>query len=107
MATSSYIQIVNEIKTVGIKALKDNLSHYLREVKQGILILVTDRGKVIAELKQPELENTINKENSIIKNWIQQGWLIPATKKKQECVASGLKLKKGTALKILEKDRAE
>lgn len=98
---------MKEIKTVGIKALKDNLSYYLRDVKAGILILVTDRGRVIAELKQPEPGNTVYSEYSMIKDWIQQGWLIPATKKKQGCVASGIKLKKGTGLKILAKDRAE
>ncbi len=31
VATGSYILVMREIKTVGIKALKDNLSSYLRE----------------------------------------------------------------------------
>jgi len=48
---------MREIKTIGIKVLKDNLSSYLRDVKAGALILVTDRGSVVAELKEPEIGN--------------------------------------------------
>jgi antitoxin (DNA-binding transcriptional repressor) of toxin-antitoxin stability system len=41
------------MKTVGIKVLKDNLSKYLRMVRGGETILVMDRDKVIAEIRQP------------------------------------------------------
>jgi prevent-host-death family protein len=37
------------VKSVGIKVLKDNLSKYLRMVKDGETILVTDRNEVIAK----------------------------------------------------------
>ena len=40
--------------TVGTKALKNNLSHYLRRVRAGEIVRVTDRGKVIAELRPVE-----------------------------------------------------
>lgn len=36
-----------------MKELKNRLSSYLREVREGEVVLVTDRGKVIAELRQP------------------------------------------------------
>lgn len=39
--------------TVGIRELKDRLSQYLRMVRRGEEILVTDRGQVVAELRQP------------------------------------------------------
>lgn len=39
--------------TVGIRELKNRLSQYLRMVRQGEEILVTDRGEVVAELRQP------------------------------------------------------
>lgn len=39
--------------TVGIRELKDRLSQYLRMVRRGEEILVTDRGEVVAELRQP------------------------------------------------------
>lgn len=38
----------------GIRDLKNNLSRYLRRVRKGERILVTDRGEVIAELRPPE-----------------------------------------------------
>ncbi|MEE8409668.1 MAG: type II toxin-antitoxin system prevent-host-death family antitoxin [Myxococcota bacterium] len=39
---------------VGTKELKNRLSHYLRLVRRGELIRVTDRGKVVAELRSVE-----------------------------------------------------
>jgi antitoxin (DNA-binding transcriptional repressor) of toxin-antitoxin stability system len=41
------------MKAVGIRELKDRLSEYLRLVRNGEEILVTDRGEVVAELRQP------------------------------------------------------
>jgi antitoxin (DNA-binding transcriptional repressor) of toxin-antitoxin stability system len=41
------------MKTVGIRELKDRLSEYLREVRAGESVLVTDRGEVIAEVSPP------------------------------------------------------
>ena len=98
---------MKEIKTVGIKALKDNLSSYLRDVKAGALILVTDRGSVVAELKEPEIGNTICKESSLIKDWIREGRLTPARKRKRRCTLSGIELEKGTAAHLLNQDRGE
>lgn len=36
-----------------MKELKNRLSSYLREVRDGEIVLVTDRGRVVAELRQP------------------------------------------------------
>ena len=41
------------MKAVGIKALKDNLSKYIRMVREGETILVTDRDEVVAEIHRP------------------------------------------------------
>jgi antitoxin (DNA-binding transcriptional repressor) of toxin-antitoxin stability system len=41
------------VKAVGVRELKNRLSEYLRLVKGGEEILVTDRGEVVAELRQP------------------------------------------------------
>lgn len=45
------------IHSVNIRALKDRLSAYLRDVRRGDIVLVTDRGQVIAELRQPTLHS--------------------------------------------------
>ena len=44
------------MKAVAIKELKNRLSAYLHEVKKGEVVLVTDRGKVVAELRRPRSE---------------------------------------------------
>jgi antitoxin (DNA-binding transcriptional repressor) of toxin-antitoxin stability system len=41
------------MKAVGVRELKNRLSEYLRWVKAGEDILVTERGEVIAELHAP------------------------------------------------------
>jgi prevent-host-death family protein len=39
---------------VGTKELKNRLSHYLRKVRDGEVVRVTDRGEVVAELRAAE-----------------------------------------------------
>jgi len=41
------------MKSVGIRELKNRLSEYIREVRSGEAVLVTDRGDVVAELVPP------------------------------------------------------
>jgi prevent-host-death family protein len=41
------------MKTVGVRDLKNKLSEYLRRVRLGEGVLVTDRGEVVAELLPP------------------------------------------------------
>ncbi len=41
------------MKTVGVRDLKNRLSEYLRQVRAGESVLVTDRGEVVAELSAP------------------------------------------------------
>lgn len=42
------------MKAVGIRELKNRLSEYVRLVRAGEEILVTDRGVVVAELRPPQ-----------------------------------------------------
>ena len=42
------------MKSVGVKVLKDNLSKYLRMVRDGEVVLVTDRDEVIAEIQSSQ-----------------------------------------------------
>ena len=41
------------MKTVGVRELKNRLSEYIRQVRSGEGLLVTDRGVVVAELTPP------------------------------------------------------
>ena len=38
------------MKSVGLRELKNKLSEYVREVRSGEIVMVTDRGEVVAEL---------------------------------------------------------
>src|SRR5262249_35469700 len=42
-----------DMKTVGLRELKNRLAEYVREVRAGEGVLVTDRGQVVAELVPP------------------------------------------------------
>jgi prevent-host-death family protein len=41
------------MRTVGLRELQNRLSEYVREVRSGESVLVTDRGEVVAELIPP------------------------------------------------------
>jgi prevent-host-death family protein len=44
------------METVGIRELKNHLSAYVRKAEAGDVVLVTDRGRVVAELVPPGWE---------------------------------------------------
>jgi len=46
------------MKTVGLRELKNRLAEYVREVRSGEGVLVTDRGEVVAELVPPGAATT-------------------------------------------------
>jgi antitoxin (DNA-binding transcriptional repressor) of toxin-antitoxin stability system len=41
------------MKAIGVRELKARLSGFLRDVQAGEIILITDRGRVVAELRAP------------------------------------------------------
>jgi antitoxin (DNA-binding transcriptional repressor) of toxin-antitoxin stability system len=41
------------MRTIGVRELKAHLSRILRDVQRGEHYLVTDRGRVVAELREP------------------------------------------------------
>lgn len=48
------------MKAVAVKELKNRLSSYLHEVRNGEVVLVTDRGRVVAELRQPSTGSALS-----------------------------------------------
>lgn len=71
------------MKAVGIKNLKNELSHYLRLVKQGELVLVTDHDEVVAEIRKPTkpLLSEMSEWDCFLNELEAQGRLKRATKK--------------------------
>ena len=42
------------MKSVGVRELKSHLSEYLKLVKKGEIIVITDHNKIVAEIRQPK-----------------------------------------------------
>jgi antitoxin (DNA-binding transcriptional repressor) of toxin-antitoxin stability system len=101
------------MKTAGIREFKEQLSQYLREVQTGEVILVTDRGRVVAEVRAPGTEQAkVRPEDIRRQQAIESGWLIPATstpEERREWLRNlkGLGLPRGTAQALLDADRSE
>ncbi len=67
--------------TVGIKSLKDKLSEYIRLAASGETVLVTDRGRVVAELIAPRLDvsaGSIRTDEQIFADLVRRGLATPA-----------------------------
>ena len=63
------------MKSVGLKVLKNKLSEYVRLAAGGETIVITDRGRVVAEIVPPR-----RKSESIIERGVREGWIRPATR---------------------------
>jgi prevent-host-death family protein len=61
------------MKSVGLKILKNKLSEYVRMAAAGETIVITDRGRAVAELVPPRRE-----PESVIERGIREGWIRPA-----------------------------
>jgi antitoxin (DNA-binding transcriptional repressor) of toxin-antitoxin stability system len=95
-------------KTVGIRELKNNLSAYLREVRRGARILVSDRSSVVAELREPgALYGPVPTDDPVIARWIREGLVTAPTRAKSKLEASPVSLAAGTSERLLAEDRDE
>jgi prevent-host-death family protein len=76
VASSSYFA---DMRSVGLKVLKDKLSEYIRLAASGEPVLVTDRNRVVAEIvpPQPGRQLDLTKED-ILTRGIREGWITPA-----------------------------
>jgi antitoxin (DNA-binding transcriptional repressor) of toxin-antitoxin stability system len=97
-------------KAVGIKQLKARLSEYLRLVKAGETVLVTDRDDVIAEIRpprgpRPEREGL----SDVLDALAEAGEVTRAAHAKEgwKWKAPGLGLSPGTARRVLDEVRGE
>ncbi len=100
--------VVADIKTVGIKDLKNNLSAHLRDVRRGAKILVSDRSTVVAELHEPTSEYSVPEaQDPILGEWIREGAVVPPSGKKVPLPVSPIRMKDGTARRLLNQGRDE
>jgi antitoxin (DNA-binding transcriptional repressor) of toxin-antitoxin stability system len=97
---------MRQLITANVKLLKDRLSSYLREVRAGAVVLVTDRGVAVAELRSPTTVSFETAESSsLYAAWVQEGSLIPPAVRKGELPRSPVKAPPGTGQRLLDEDR--
>jgi len=95
-------------KTVGIKELKNNLSAYLREVRLGTRVYVSDRDEIVAELHEPgAVYTTAEDPNPVLAAWSRAGIVTLPKHLKVPLQKSPVRLAKGTAARLLDEDRHE
>jgi antitoxin (DNA-binding transcriptional repressor) of toxin-antitoxin stability system len=100
------------VKTVGVRDLKIHLSAYLRDVARGDVILVTDRSRVVAELRQPGEDNrgaSPTPEALLRERLVERGLLrqIPPLSRTRWRSPLPRLLKRGTAQELLDAERED
>jgi len=96
------------MKAVGIKELKARLSEYVRLVRTGETVLVTDRDEVVAELRPARQQKVVpNSLEEIFQAMAEEGQITRARLPKKGWTWSpkGLGLPPGTAMAILDELR--
>ena len=95
------------VKTVGVKELKNRLSEYLRDVRRGTRVLVTDRSTVVAEIRPPETDLLDDGRHPRAAEWMDAGLLSPPSRARTPLPRSPVSLPSGTAQAIVNALRDE
>jgi antitoxin (DNA-binding transcriptional repressor) of toxin-antitoxin stability system len=96
-----------ETKAVGIKELKNKFSAYIREVRSGVRILLTDRNEVVAELRKPDLSALPGTKSALLETWIREGKVIPGSGERPYLPPSPIRSPKGTVQRLLDQERGD
>lgn len=65
------------MRSVGLKALKNKLSEYVRLAAGGETVLVTDRDRVVAEIVPPRPGRSPILADAFLAEAVREGWLTP------------------------------
>ena len=98
------------LKTTGIRNFKARLSGYLRDVQKGGTVLVTDRGRVVAEVRPPpKAKRKAGTEAQRYAAEVAAGRIRPARGKKplRWPPLTGKGAPAGTAKALIDWDRGE
>ena len=97
------------MRTVGVKVLKARLSEYLRAVRAGETVLITDREEVVAELSPPRRHQPRGDELLDALDALANAaeLTLPGPGKPGGWKARGLGLPSGTAAGLLDELRAD
>jgi antitoxin (DNA-binding transcriptional repressor) of toxin-antitoxin stability system len=98
------------MKTAGVRDLKTHLSSYLRDVARGDVVLVTDRGRVVAELRPPgAADRSASPSDLRYQQLVERGILRPAAAPGSVDFSSApsVRLRSGTSQQLLDAERQE
>ena len=96
------------MKAVAVKELKNRLSAYLREVARGEVVLVTDRGRVVAELRRPMAEVTLGVVEQALERLYAEGVLVPGLPQEAQAYRrTQVRLAGVSSQSLLDTERAE
>jgi antitoxin (DNA-binding transcriptional repressor) of toxin-antitoxin stability system len=65
------------MRSVGLKVLKSRLTEYIRLAAAGETVLITDRGRVVAEIIPPQSGRNPFLEDAVLAEMVSEGWLTP------------------------------
>lgn len=109
MTTCDYIfRMDAALLSGGVREIKTAFSEYIRNVENGASVLVTNRGKVVAEIRPYTGTAPLNSNVEFI--WASKGKLrvpAPVSEKKKPLPVSFLKSDAETVRSLIDEERAE
>lgn len=94
------------MRTVGLKLLKNRLSEYIRLVRSGETVLVTDRDRVVAELRPPQGRGPLTSD-AVLADAMRRGWLSAPLIVREEPPPSAPVAPLATLMAELDEDRGQ
>ncbi len=95
------------MRAVAVKELKNQLSAYLRDVARGEVFLVTDRGRVVAELRRPTAEVALGQLEHSLDKLHAEGVLVPGLPQNARAYRRTQVRLKGSSQSLLDADRTD
>ena len=94
------------METVGLRELKNRLSEYIRRVRAGEAVVVTDRGQVVAELRSPVNAPSGTKVDTAVARLVNRGLLVLGAPNNRRVYPSLSRLLRATtSAKLLDTER--
>src|SRR5262245_10401063 len=96
------------MKVVGVREVKNHLSEYLRQVRRGTIVRITDRGLVVAELRPPPAPDAAA---VAFERLVEEGKVLPPTRPWSAALVAvprrRARFSAGFANELLDADRDE
>jgi antitoxin (DNA-binding transcriptional repressor) of toxin-antitoxin stability system len=96
-----------DMRTVGLRELKNSLSEVIRQVRAGEEIQVTDRGEVVAEIRRPLPPEAQAHPPGLVELARRGKLTLGLPNDPALYQPSGLRLPEGTAISLLDEERAD